>query len=284
MAKNPLKHVDGGNVLYHYLQKTLQEEDIWLFQMLVAKLIVALGVWFPPHVYARFPIALPFVIRDPNCRKPVDEWSAPNESGYLRDDNSLIKALHKSLSVDPASFAGYRKRRLGTGFIAAHVWRETTDGGLASRTASTNSFWPNLVWLPANVAKLTDREGSFAQGFVQAISTKMYRDIKLQGPLGDFVEEAWSMLPEAPEVPSQALPNPEDLNFFDVPEAYIDRRLERIRGVVDGLRLVEVGKPVADKVVTKRYTAGLNGLDVEAARALRIRLEGYVDAAEAANS
>ncbi len=55
MAKNPLKHVDGGNVLYHYLQKTLQEEDIWLFQMLVAKLIVALGVWFPPHVYASFP-------------------------------------------------------------------------------------------------------------------------------------------------------------------------------------------------------------------------------------
>ena len=38
------------------------------------------------------------------------------------------------------------------------------------------SFVPNLVWLPSEVAKLTDRQDSFVQRYVQAISTRLYRD------------------------------------------------------------------------------------------------------------
>lgn len=284
MAKRSTPKVEGGNVLYHYLQKSLQEEDIWLFQMLVAKLVVGLGIWFPPSSYATLPIALPHVVRDPDCRGrgDADQWSSPNSEGYVRDDNSLVKALGKSLTVGTSAFDEYRNRKLGNGFVSAHAWRTTTDGAHASRNALTNSFWPNLVWLPANVAKLTDREGSFAQTFVQAISCKIYGGVAVHPQLQPFVEEAWSLLPAVLEFPDQALPDVDDLNFFDVPSSFLAKRLETIRSVSEGLRRVEEELPVGEKVVSSRYTKGLADLNPEAAGRLREHLDRYAAGVEAA--
>ena len=36
--------IDGKRLFYHYLQKDLQENDVWLFQMFTARLVVALHV------------------------------------------------------------------------------------------------------------------------------------------------------------------------------------------------------------------------------------------------
>ncbi len=283
MPKRSPAKVDGSNVLYHYLQKSLQQEDVWLFQMLVAKLVVGLGIWFPPSSYAVLPIAVPHVVRDPDCRGSgsADQWSSPNSEGYVRDDNSLVKALVKSLAVRSSAFDGYRNRKLGNGFVSAHAWRTTSDGSHASRNALTNSFWPNLVWLPANVAKLTDREGSFAQTFVQAISSKIYRGVEVHPQLRPFVEEAWSLLPVASEFPDQALPEVEDLNFFDVPSPFLVKRLEKIRSVSEGLGRVEEGRPVEEKVVSNRYTEGLVDLKPKAAGRLREHLDQYAAGVEA---
>ena len=146
----------------------------------------------------------------------------------------------------------------------------------------TNSFWPNLVWLPANVAKLTDREGSFAQTFVQAISSKIYRGVEVHPQLRPFVEEAWSLLPAASEFPAQALPDVEDLNFFDVPSPFLVKRLEKIRSVSEGLGRVEEGRPVEEKVVSSRYTEGLVDLKPKAAGRLREHLDQYAAGVEAA--
>ncbi len=38
--------VDGSHILYHYLQKNLLTEDIWLFQMLLARLVTSQGSGF----------------------------------------------------------------------------------------------------------------------------------------------------------------------------------------------------------------------------------------------
>ncbi len=38
------RKVDGEHVLYHYLQKDLRERDVWLFQMLTARLMAELGI------------------------------------------------------------------------------------------------------------------------------------------------------------------------------------------------------------------------------------------------
>ena len=285
MPKRPArKVVKGADVLYHYLQKSLQDEDVWLFQMLVAKLVTALGIWFPPSGYGVLPIALPHVVRDPDCRGlgPKDQWSSPNAHGYVRDDNSLVKGLVGSFSVKSPNFSEYRNRKLGGGFVSAHAWRTTSDGGYAARQAPTNSFWPNLVWLPTNVAKLTDREGSFAQTFVQALSTKIYRDAEVSAPLRSFADEAWALLPEVPEFPEQGLPDTADLNFFEVPTSFFQTRLKTIRIASAGLRCVEEGRPLQGKVLHTRYTAGLVNVEPEAARLLRLRLDKYADGVEGA--
>lgn len=284
MAK---KTVDGSNVLYHYLQKSLQDEDVWLFQMLVAKLITKLGVWFPPSDYAVLPISLPYVVRDATCRGGAgvaDQWTSPDASGYVRDDNSLVKNLVKTWPVRSEHFSEYDGCRLGNGFIAAHAWRDTIDGGSAARRASTNSFWPNLLWLPSNVAKLTDRPGSFAQTYVQAISQKLYRNVEVHETVRPFVDDCWALLPEVAEFPEQAIPSVRDLNFFEVPMTFFTKRLEAIKTASQGLRCVEEGRPVEGKVLHTRYTEGLPQVAPSAAKKLRLHLDKYSVAVEAAIS
>jgi hypothetical protein len=61
--------LDAHRLFYHYLQKDLLESDVWLFQMLTARLVVALGVWLHPDIYLRLPISVPFAVRDPHSRK-----------------------------------------------------------------------------------------------------------------------------------------------------------------------------------------------------------------------
>ena len=283
--KSQTKTVDGSNVLYHYLQKSLQDEDVWLFQMLVAKLITNLGVWFPLSAYAVLPISLPYVVRDATCRGGAgiaDQWSSPDERGYVRDDNSLVKNLVKAWPVRSEHFSEYDRRRLGNGFVAAHAWRDTIDGGSAARCSSANSFWPNLLWLPSNVAKLTDRPGSFAQTYVQAISQKLYRNVEVHEKLKPFVDRCWALLPEVPEFPEQGIPSARDLNFFEVPTAFFTKRLEAIRTAAQGLRCVEEGRPIEGKVLHTRYTKGLPQVAPSAAKKLRLHLDEYSNAVEAA--
>lgn len=160
--------LDGENILYHYLQKDLLAKDVWLFQMLAARLVVSLGIWLHPEYYRQIPILLPFARRDASCRKNcnkerIEQWGSPDRNGLFRDDNSLVKDIPKSLRIESTATGIYVNKRIGTGFVACHVWRTPNTGILASQNPATYSFVPNLVWLPKQVAKLTDREGSFAQ-------------------------------------------------------------------------------------------------------------------------
>ena len=82
-------------------------------------MVCAMGVWLPLDVYERFPILLPWVVRDPTCRghksKGIpDQWGSPNELGFLRDDNSLIKSLPRSLPIQSESSADLDGARMGT--------------------------------------------------------------------------------------------------------------------------------------------------------------------------
>ena len=44
----PPRQLDAARLFYHYLQKELLQNDIWLFQMLTARLVAALGIWLDP--------------------------------------------------------------------------------------------------------------------------------------------------------------------------------------------------------------------------------------------
>ena len=260
MKKN---QVQGTYLLYHYLQNDLWKNDKEQFRGFVANLLT-LGIWFPPSAYGVFPIALPHVVRDPGCRGDkrkgiADAWGSPNEDGYFRDDNSMIKGLVRSFPIK-SDFPPYSNKRLGAGFVAAHVWPDTT------RLALINSFWPNLVWLPSNIAKLTDVKGSFAQQLVQAISRKIYGAVTVPPQLRNFTKQAWEGLPEVPELTGHELPDVESLNFFDPPQRFFDYRLERIQFLSSALDAFANGKPLPEKVLSDRYKPGLEeGIVSEAA-------------------
>jgi hypothetical protein len=278
--------VDGRHILYHYLQKELLTQDIWLFQMLLARLVTALGVWLHPEIYTRLPLLRPYAVRDPTCRGSrarglPDEWGSADQRGRFRDDNSLIKRLPAPLRVaGPVTL--YRGRRLGSGFVAAHVWRQLTDGGLAARNERTFSFVPNLVWLPEQVAKLTDREGSFAQLYLQALSRRIFRPVRPHAALTEVVDASWRLLPEPLGIPEQGLPDPSDLNYFIPDAAFFRRRWESVSEVTETLREIAIGQPIRGKVVAPRYGPSLEKRAPAELAALTQMLTEYRDATAAA--
>jgi hypothetical protein len=157
-----IKSIDGNDLLYHFLQKILLEEDAEQFKALATRLVVALGVWLSPEVYQRYPIVLPYAVRDPKCRGDKrrglpDEWGSPGADGRFRDDNSLVKGLPRSLMISNTNNRLLHGRRLGTSFVASHVWRKLIDGSNAPRNWLTYTFVPNLVWLPSQLSKLLYR-------------------------------------------------------------------------------------------------------------------------------
>lgn len=258
--------INGNDVLYHFLQKDLQDTDPELFRRVVARLILSLGIWFPPEAYARFPIMAAYAARGPgsrgNAKKGIpDEWGSPTPSGVFRDDNTLIKSLPKSLDIRAPAKHMYRGRRMGNGFIAAHVWREVGQPELASNDWRTYSFIPNLVWLPAQVAKLTDRESSFAQRFIQRLSFKLYGSVSPPGELGKATQNVWARLKSDQELDEQV--DIGSLNYFEVTDVWFKKRLQKLESVVGALEQVMNGQPVDGKVLSSRYSEGIRDLSPE---------------------
>jgi hypothetical protein len=253
------REIDGNHVLYHFLQKGLLQEDVWLFQMLTARLVASLGIWLPVEAYAIMPILTPHAVRDNTCRKDIkagrpEAWGSPNGEGYFRDDNSLIKGVPTALTIE-SRFSEYNGSRMGRGFVASHVWRKRTDGGSAPQHALTNSFIPNLVWLPTQVAKLSDREGSFVQTYLQAISKKVYHSVPVSIHQQDTIARAWQLLPDPSGIPLQGIPRVDELNFFEYSEEFMVSRLRSIRKVQELVACATRRR--AGPKVSKRYNEGL---------------------------
>lgn len=278
--------LQGNDLLYHYFQKTLLEENPEQFKEVVYGLIVGLGVWLPPAAYERFPLLVPYAVRDATCRGDKrqgipDQWGAPDSIGRFRDDNSLIKGIPRSLLVRNPSNRIVNGSHIGTGFVAAHVWRKLTDGSDAPRNEATYSFLPNLVWLPAQLAKLTDREGGFAQTLLQAISLAVYRDVRLSPKLAAVVAPIWRALPVRDEIAQIDVPL-DHLNFFDFDPRWLARRWRTLRVVRDAVAAVASGAPTQSKVVSSRYGTGLRALDGATVAQLFATLARYADAVEEA--
>ncbi len=162
------------------------------------------------------------------------------------------------------------------------MWRELDSAGgiLASRDPLTNSFIPNLVWLPVQVSKLTDREGSFAQRFLQALAIKIYRSLPLDPPLLPLVERAWRLLPD-PGRPEIALPGLAEVSFFNHDPQFVRRRVRSIQKVAAALQAQGKGREIEGKVISSRYTSGLAQLDGTIARRLHGELSAYLEAVAA---
>lgn len=240
-------NVDGENILYHILQKQIIQANDAVnppdyVKYMIEQLLIWGGVWFSPETYDQIPILLPYVIRDSSCRKKdtasgKDSWGEANGRGLLRDDNSLVKAIPRSLKIH-SSLPEMNDSTMGNGFVASHVWISLKNRPEhACEWERTNSFIPNLVWLPKQLSKLTDRNGSYAQQFIQHVSGLLYRQ---RTSSKHVLSPIWDELID-PGIKPVSLFNLNDLNYFENDEKWLNRRkmalgnaLRSIINIIDG--------------------------------------------------
>ena len=271
------KRVDGQNILYHYLQKILLNDDEFSVK-LISNLLIDLSIWLPHNLYAQLPILLPYVLRDPKCRKNPDtgedEWGSSDENGLLRDDNSLIKGIPKSFEITSSRISQYNKRKFGNGFVASHIWREITLNNhmiLASRSHMFNSFVPNLVWLPVQISKFTDREGSIAQKVLQTLSYRIYRETKLP----KIIEDKWENLPQPEEFRDMEI-DLKRISYFKVTDKWINKRIFGLKKEIETIISIDENKKnQLKKVKCSRYLPRLKQISKEKRQPLNDWLTKY---------
>lgn len=228
---------------------------------LIDRLVIDLGIWIHPSIYSVIPVLAPFVIRDSTCRKKnpstqKDEWGCADDRGYMRDDNSIIKAIPKALTIS-SPFALFHDSKPGTGYVACHVWRELIGNStIACRCPKTNSFIPNLVWLPKQIASLTDRQGSYAQQLIEKISYQIYRNFQISNTCKVDVDSIWNML-SCPDINLGIDFNTDKLNYF-VPDAkWIPRRRKSLDAEINAILTVLNQMPNQLKIKSSSYTSSL---------------------------
>ena len=277
------KGIDGNHTLYHYLQKVVALEDDTFSSHLIGRLIIDLSIWFPPSLYRSLPIFLPYCLRDPSCRSSgldgKDEWGSANAEGYLRDDNSLLKGVSHGLKVSSPGFNHYHRQCLMKGFVASHVWREVVMDGkqtLASRHPRLYSFIPNVAWLPVQISKLTDREGSYAQKVFLALATQIYKPSRH----GESPEMAalWDALP-SPELELDI--DLDKINYFQPDESWVIRRKKNLGKEIGTILTVLNGScSTIRKVKSSRYLPSLQKSTKSASSNLGPWLRGYMKIAD----
>lgn len=264
--------IDGNNVLYHYIQKVLLARQDSFAQELVRSLILDLSIWLPVDLYRAAPVLFPYSLRDSSARSR--EWGSPSPDGYLRDNNSLLKILVGGYAIRGPLNSVYGRSGRGRNFTASHAWRRVRiDGQSAFSTAHprTYSFIPNLAWLPAQVAKLTDHEGSLAQQLLQAISHRLYRAASAEHP--PFLAGIWDSLTD-PGLDMEI--DPRELNTFNVSALSVKlRRKILLREIESILHTAARGQAEDKPVRSARYLPGLAGLSASQTTGLVAWLEAY---------
>jgi hypothetical protein len=259
------RSVDGQNILYHYIQKSILREEEFSKELL-KHLLIDLSIWIPENFYRRLPIILPYVVRDNSCRikKPngKDEWGSANPSGLLRDDNTLLKGVVRSFPIRSMKISAYNNMTMGKGFVASHIWgkiRIDNSIMISSRHHMLNSFVPNIVWLPVQISKLTDREGSLAQKLLQAISHRIYGDVDLP----QYISDIWKALPYPGDLPNINV-DLKQINFFAIPNKWLTRRIEGLISEIDTiLQIDSLGLNRTRKVKSRRYLPTLRQIPLE---------------------
>jgi hypothetical protein len=143
---------------------------------------------------------------------------------------------------------------------------------------------PNLVWLPAEVAKLTDYEGGPFQRAAQDLSVALYRNAPVNLAVSAVAEEAWALIgaPDAvdPDIQSRVR-QADGVNWFATTSAFFRTRRTRVDQIARALEALERGDRLHAKVVSSRYTAGLPSVDPAARAELLAWLERFREPGDA---
>jgi len=229
------KKVDGNEIIYRFFQDLIESETAFTIQKLLDY-----AIFLPSEAAKRFPILRPGVIRD--TRKKLsndpfgrnDDWGRADSRGYIRDDNSLLKSIPRVLSIE-SQITHLNGKLLGKGWVASHIWRETRTIEKANSHPWLNSFIPNLVWLPRQIAKLSDRDGSVLQRGLKILSQSLYKNIEFKdADTKAVVDFCWDELVISEELELK----PAVTSQFVLSQEWISRNEEKLRffrsGVLSG--------------------------------------------------
>ena len=112
------------------------------------------------------------------------------------------------------------------------------------------------------------------QRTLQAMSIAIYRDAPVSPRLRDVAAEAWSLVPD-PVVTVEPV-QLETLNRFEPTAAFFRTRMSRLNSVVAALDRLERGESIPNRIVTRRYAAGLPTVSRAARARLREQLQRFV--------
>lgn len=258
------KGIVGGSVK-RFQNFLLSNEKKFFIIDYYLDIIQHLSIWLEPEFYINLPIILPYSVRERTSsydrlkKDKKDNWGSANSSGYVIDDNTDIKDFIRSSEVKNSRY--YYKHKPYTGFIACHVWENTTEN------PKLFSFIPNLVWLPTPIAGLSDKPDSLFSSLLKEISIRLYFDyeIKSEG-LRKISNDIWKTL----NVRSIKKLNAErialkKLSFSKVSlkekRLTIIKNMENILSFIKKIKSGEITEvPSNEKLIHKRYLPTLVAL------------------------
>ena len=178
------KRIDGGNAIYHYLQKIVIPRDDAFSRELVLRLVLDLSIWLPLELYCAVPLLLPY------CRArffdPQEGMGLGQPAGLPARQQFDPQAAGERLCHSTAR-ASRPTTALGAGATLPPAMPGAGCGWMASARWPPRTRWPTPLcptWpgCPAQIAKLTDHEGSFAQQVLQAVAWAYYAPAPLAHP------------------------------------------------------------------------------------------------------
>jgi DNA-binding MarR family transcriptional regulator len=229
-----LARVNGETVYYNYFRDGLFSGATPLSRELIAKAITDLAVWLPPSLYVASPILYPYAHRRRESKRKRGDMSA---EGYFLDDNHLINQIAKSLDFACRAIGNRKDYRISGKYDACHIWQHLRVHRTvtAAYLPLTFSFVPNLVWLPQEIAKVTNIEGHYAQKVLKTLSYMIYYQRRHDAA----TQSVWRLL-DNPDL--QLAAKPIRPNFFRLDERQIlTRRANLIRKLDTILIILSAG-------------------------------------------
>lgn len=217
-----------------------------------------LSIWLEPDFYINMPIILPYSVRERTSsydrlkKNGKDNWGSANRNGYVIDDNTDIKDYIRSSEIKNSRY--YTKHKPYTGFIACHIWENTTEN------PKLFSFVPNLVWLPTPIAGLSDKSDSYFSRLLTELSCKMYNKCEMRADiLSKISKTIWKKL----DVDLLGNSNIERLDIKKLPFSKISlkekrskiiKNIERILLFINEIKSGKITEaPPSKKLIHKRY-------------------------------
>lgn len=167
---------------------------------------------------------------------------------------------------------------MGNGFVASHVWIQLRTKPISIHACNwecSNSFIPNLVWLPVQLSKLTDRDNSYAQRFIQHISYLLYRKVPL--PVKFPATMIWNELQDPGITPISTI-DLSQLNYFENNSTWIAERKAKLKNEIESIINVLNGyPPVITPINNKKYLPSLVKKVGAMSPADKLNLEGWLN-------